>query len=177
MFSWCLSHLIVFPVSASIFCALCLQTLHFHFVIRFHYFMKWLLITPEYMALPFFFLSSISQELREKHRILDCMVTKVFCLFVCFFLELHLWHMEVPRLGIESELQLPAYATGIAMRGLGHICDLHCSSRQCWIINPLSKARDQTRVLMDTSWISYCWATTGTPQLRFLSLFLESSQN
>ena len=29
----------------------------------------------------------------------------------CFFLGLHLQHMEVPRLGVESELQLPAYAT------------------------------------------------------------------
>ena len=28
-----------------------------------------------------------------------------FCLFVCFcFLWLHPWHMEVPRLGVESEL-------------------------------------------------------------------------
>ena len=29
----------------------------------------------------------------------------VFCLFVCLvFLGLYLWHMEVPRLGVESEL-------------------------------------------------------------------------
>ena len=35
---------------------------------------------------------------------------------VCFvlFLELHLQHMEVPRLGVESELQLPAYTTATA---------------------------------------------------------------
>ena len=30
-----------------------------------------------------------------------------------FFLGLYLWHMEIPRLGVESELQLPAYATAI----------------------------------------------------------------
>lgn len=30
----------------------------------------------------------------------------VFCLFVCFFLGRHLQHMEIPKLGIESELQL-----------------------------------------------------------------------
>ena len=29
-----------------------------------------------------------------------------FCLFVCF-LGPHLWHVEVPRLGVELELQLP----------------------------------------------------------------------
>ena len=52
--------------------------------------------------------------------------------------------MEVPRLGVESELQLPAHATATAMQ------DLHHSSRQRQILNPLSKASDQTRVLVDT---------------------------
>ena len=36
-------------------------------------------------------------------------------LFFCF-IGPHLWHTEVPRLGGESELQLPAYTTAIAMR-------------------------------------------------------------
>jgi len=31
-----------------------------------------------------------------------------------FFLGLHLWHMEVPRLGVKLELQLPAYTTATA---------------------------------------------------------------
>ena len=31
------------------------------------------------------------------------------------FLGPHLYHMEVSRLGVESELQLPAYATAMAM--------------------------------------------------------------
>ena len=30
-------------------------------------------------------------------------------------LGLHLRHMEVPRLGVKSELQLPAYTTAAAM--------------------------------------------------------------
>ena len=34
------------------------------------------------------------------------------------FLGPLLWHMEVPRLGIESELQLPAYTTATAMLNL-----------------------------------------------------------
>ena len=37
------------------------------------------------------------------------------------------------------------------------------SSQQCWILNPLSEARDRTCVLMDTSRIHFHWATTGTP--------------
>ena len=43
------------------------------------------------------------------------------------------------------------------------VCNLHCSSQQRRILNPLNEARDQTRVLMDTSWVHYCWATMGTP--------------
>ena len=31
------------------------------------------------------------------------------------------------------------------------------------MLNPLSKARDRIRILMDTSPVCYCWATTGTP--------------
>ena len=33
--------------------------------------------------------------------------------------------MEVPRLGVESELQLPAYTTVTATCDLSGICDLH----------------------------------------------------
>ena len=38
--------------------------------------------------------------------------------------------MEVPRLGVKSELQLPAYTTAPEMPDPSHICDLHHSSRQ-----------------------------------------------
>ena len=33
--------------------------------------------------------------------------------------------MEVPRLGVESELQLPVTATATAMQDLSHVGDLH----------------------------------------------------
>ena len=70
---------------------------------------------------------------------------------------MHLQHMEVLRLGVESELQLQAYgtATATAMQDLSCICDLHCSSQPCQIFNPQSKARDGIPVLMDTSWVHY----------------------
>ena len=38
--------------------------------------------------------------------------------FVFCFLVPHLWHMEVPRLEVKSELQLLAYTTAIAMQDL-----------------------------------------------------------
>ena len=68
------------------------------------------------------------------------------CFSFLFFLSLlsiqghtcDLQHVEVPSLGVESELQLPAY-----------VC--HSMPQQCCILNPLSKARDQTHVLMDNS--------------------------
>ena len=38
--------------------------------------------------------------------------------------------MEVPRLGVKLELQLPAYTTVTAVGDLSHIYDLHHNSRQ-----------------------------------------------
>jgi len=73
--------------------------------------------------------------------------------FFFFFLGPHLWHMEVLRLGITLELQLPVYATATATQDLSHICKLHYSLRQRWILDPLSKNRDQIHVLMDNSYV------------------------
>ena len=85
--------------------------------------------------------------------ILQCTVTScLVLLFVLFcLLGLHLWHMEVPMLGVESEpqLQLPAYTTATATWDLSRVCDIHHSSRQHWILNPLSEGRDRTCLLMD----------------------------
>ena len=50
--------------------------------------------------------------------------------------------MEVPRLGVRLELQLPAYNTATGTKDPSRICDLHNSSQQLWILNPLIKARD-----------------------------------
>ena len=50
--------------------------------------------------------------------------------------------MEVPRLGVKSELQLPIYTTAIAMPGQNYICDLHHSSLQSQLLNPLREAED-----------------------------------
>ena len=48
-------------------------------------------------------------------------------------------------------------------RDPSHVCDLHHSSRQLQILNPLSDARDRTCNLMVPGWIHFCCATTGTP--------------
>ena len=77
-------------------------------------------------------------------------------IYLFIFLGLHPRHMEVSRLGVELELQLPAYTTATATLDPSHICDLHHSSRQCQILNPLSKARDQPV----SSWILAGFVTT-----------------
>jgi len=77
-------------------------------------------------------------------------------MYVCMYLFIlgpHLQHMEVPRRGVESELQLPAYATTRATWDPSYIYHPYHSSEQCQILNSLSKARDQTSILMDTSWV------------------------
>ena len=41
---------------------------------------------------------------------------------------------------------------------------IHHSSWQRWVLNSLSRARDPTHGLMDTSRVCYRWAMMGTPQ-------------
>ena len=63
--------------------------------------------------------------------------------------------MEVPGLGIELELKLPGCTTATAMPDPSYIFDLQHSSWQHRILNPLSKARDRTCILMDISRVHY----------------------
>ena len=71
--------------------------------------------------------------------------------------------MEVPRLGVKSELQLLASATATAMEDVSSVFDLYHSSPKNQIPDPLSEAKDQTCILMDPSWFVKRWATKGTP--------------
>ena len=59
--------------------------------------------------------------------------------------------MEVSRLVVESELQSWSYTTATETPDPSRIYDLHLSSRQGLILNPLSEARDQICILKDTS--------------------------
>ena len=60
--------------------------------------------------------------------ILQIVSLSMVCLFIffffLFFLGPTLQHIEVPRLGVKSELQLLAYTTAIATCNLSHICNL-----------------------------------------------------
>ena len=69
---------------------------------------------------------------------------------------------EVPRLGVESVLQLLAYSTATATPDLRCICTLQHSSQQQQTPDPRSEARDPTCILMDTGQIHFPCATMGT---------------
>ena len=79
----------------------------------------------------------------------DCQLWEFNGFFFFFILGLHLQHMEVPRLGVRLELQLPTYAIATATPDPSHVCDLQHSSQQRQILNPWSRVRDQTHVLTD----------------------------
>ena len=84
----------------------------------------------------------------------------------------HVWHIKLPRLEVESELQLLAYTTATAMLDLSHVCNLHHSSRPHQILNPLSEAMDLTISSWDTSWVCYSLSHNGNSRIH--SFFLNS---
>ena len=120
---------------------------------------------------------------------------RIFCLFlwsifVCNFLPCiclvfvsvlclpHKTNRKCPSLIFLFILLFRAALTahgGSQARGrIGAVADdLHHSSQQCRILNPLSKARDWTCNLMLLSWISFSCATTGTPISYFLKIFFN----
>ena len=83
----------------------------------------------------------------------SCSVFFFFFFFFWSFVLLgpHSQRMEVPRLGVELELQLPAYTTATATPDQSRVCDLHQSSWQHQILDPLSETRDGTHIQMDPS--------------------------
>ena len=72
------------------------------------------------------------------------------CFVLFCFLGPHLRHMEIPRLGVESELQLPTYTTATQDPRIP-ATSVTCSLQQRQILNPLSEARNGIDILMDTS--------------------------
>ena len=125
----------------------------------------------EFFSVPsvFFFLGDVNVSPLSPMRffpiIKTCFQGNFFCLFRAAPTA-----REVPRLVVESELQLPAYTTATATWNLSCLCHLHHSSWQRQVLNPLSEAGDRTWVLMNTSWVHYCLATIGTPRENFLNV-------
>ena len=90
-------------------------------------------------------------------------VDYLYVFFFFCFLGLHLWHMKVPRLGVESELQLLAYTAAMATQDPSCIFNLHHSLQQRWI--PDQRVRPGIEPAF--SWIlvrfHFCCTTMGIP--------------
>ena len=67
-----------------------------------------------------------------------------------FFLWPHQWHKEVPRLEVKIRAAAASLHHSYSHTDPSHVCDLHHSSQQHWVFNPLSEARDRTHILVDT---------------------------
>ena len=77
-------------------------------------------------------------------------------IFFFSFLELHLWPVEVPKLWFESELQAAGLHHSHSKMGSEPRLQPTPQLMATPGLNPLSEARDQTCVLMDTSRAHYC---------------------
>ena len=108
----------------------------------------------------YMYMNIYTEYLYMLKNIIVCVYVFVFVFAFCF-LGLHSQHMKVPRLGVKSHLQMLACSTAIAMWDLSHICNLHHSSQQHWIPDPLSEAGDETHILVNTTRISFHCTTTG----------------
>ena len=94
------------------------------------------------------------------------------CLLVLLFRP-HPRHMEVTKQGVQLELQPPAYTIATAVPDPSLVCNLQHSSRQCQILNRLSKARDRTCILMYTKQILGLLSRKGN-SLMFSFIHLET---
>ena len=65
-----------------------------------------------------------------------------------FFFKAAVTHMEVPRLGVESELQLLAYATATATQDRNLSMTYTTAYGNDGTPHPLSKARNRTRIFV-----------------------------
>ena len=80
--------------------------------------------------------------------------------------------MEIPRPVVESELQLQAYTTATATwEPTSQQCQIWAASvtfAAAWVLNPLSKARDGTHILMDISLVHNKLNRNGNSREKFL---------
>ena len=87
-------------------------------------------------------------------------------IYLFCFLGLHLWQMEssqaTGRIGSIAAILFHSHSNWESQ--LSHICYLHHSSWQYQIPDPLSKAKDWTHILMDTSQICFLCTIMGTPK-------------
>ena len=95
----------------------------------------------------------------------------IFYFFIFCFLGFHVWHMKVPKLRVESELQLPAYTTATTRQDLSHTRELQDSSQQRQILNPLRSRPGTEHESSWTCWVCSLLSHNRNSQPLSLSLF------
>ena len=80
-------------------------------------------------------------------------------IFIFLFLWSYLCHMEVPGLGVQSELWLPSYTIATEMPDPSCMWNLHYSLRQRWSWGQGSNLHPHTH---SVRFLTY-WATIGMP--------------
>ena len=107
-------------------------------------------------------------------------ITNVIIQQLCFWCSTHPYIYQFFLLSFRAKLGaygcsqargwIRSTAMAIATSDPSCICDLHYSTQQHRILNPISKARDPTKNLTVPSQICFCWATMGTPINMFFFL-------
>ena len=83
--------------------------------------------------------------------------------FTILFIYLFLHFRATPTAYGDPRLGAAGLCHSHSNAGSSFICNLHHSSRQHQILNPMSEARDQTHNLMVPTWIRFLCAMMGTP--------------
>ena len=85
--------------------------------------------------------------------------------------------MEVPRLGVESELQLLACTTATATQDLSHVCDLQPQLMATPEPQPTEQDQGSNLQPHGSSLDAFLLCHTGTPINRFLIEFVFPVEN
>ena len=111
-----------------------------------------------------FMIATVSGEKALLHFFLRNTYIYYYCCCCCF-----VFFRATPMAyeGSQARGWIRAAAAGLchshSNAGSELVYNLHHSSWQCQILNPLSQARDRTCILMDVSQICFHWATAWTP--------------
>ena len=88
-----------------------------------------------------------------------------FLFFFFWFLGPHPWHMKYQtRDQMSCSCRPTPQPQPLGIQATSVIYTTAQSNTWSLILNPLSRARDWTHILIDTSWICFHWATTRTPK-------------
>ena len=87
----------------------------------------------------------------SKYKLSKIWQQMLFFFFFFLFRDAPLAYASAQASDRTGATALLVYARAIATLHPSHDCDLHRSTWQRWILDPLSEARDRTHILMDPS--------------------------